>query len=139
MLKNSLKFFLLYIWLLFPKFISAAGWTLFNGVDSEGKPLAPDPNNPGAATFASLEAVFQNILGLLIPFAGLAIFVMLIVAGFKYLTSGGDPKAMASASQTITWAVVGLLFLIGAWLVLLLIEEITGVKVTIFEVPKNTP
>ena len=36
-------------------------------------------DDTGPATFSSLEAIFQNILGLLIPFAGVAIFVMILI------------------------------------------------------------
>jgi len=114
--------------LLLPKLALAVEWTNLYDPNPDTK------GGPGAATFGNLEVIFQNILGLLIPFAGVAIFVMILVGGFKYLTSAGYPKATASASQIITWAIIGLLFLIGAWLVLLFIGEITGVDVTIFKV-----
>jgi len=61
---------------------------------------------------------------------------MLIVGGFKYLTSGGDQKATASAQQTLTFAVVGLVLLVLAFLVFRLIEQFTGVNVTNFVIPQ---
>ena len=33
---------------------------------------------------------------------------MVIVSGFKYITSGGDPGAVSSAKRTLIYALVGL-------------------------------
>lgn len=75
-----------------------------------------------------LEAIFSNVLEAAIALAGVALFVMLIVGGFKYITSGGDSKAAAGAQQTITWAILGLVFLAAAYLILRLIANFTGVQ-----------
>lgn len=97
-----------------------------------------DGFGPEPATFGDLEVVFANILGLLIPFAGLAIFIMFIMGGYTYLTSAGNPEKTGQANKIIMWAIIGLLFLIGAWFVLLFIKEITGVNVTEFKFPGVT-
>lgn len=75
-----------------------------------------------------LEAIFENVLNIAIGIAGVALFIMLIVGGFKYITSGGDSKAAASAQQTITWAILGLALLASAYLILRLIANFTGVQ-----------
>lgn len=90
-------------------------------------------------TLRYLETIFSRILSLATTAAGLVCFVMLIVGGFKYLTSGGDPKQTASAQGTLTWAIGGLAFIIVAWFILLFIKHFTGVEVTIFEIPFETP
>jgi hypothetical protein len=91
---------------------------------------------PGAATFKALEVIFGNILSVAFALAGFAAFIMLILGGFRYLTSAGDPKASAQARGTITWAIAGLLFLIGAWFILRLISEFTGIPGLLkFQVP----
>lgn len=95
---------------------------------------SPLPNSgPGAATFSALEIIFGNLLTIIFTLAGITAFVMLLVGGFRFLTSGGDPKANQSAKGTLTWAVVGLFFLIGAWFVLRFIQEFTGADVTVFK------
>lgn len=81
-----------------------------------------------------LETVLRNIFNLAVAGAGVAVFVMLLIGGFKYLTSGGDPKAAESARGTLTWAIIGLFILIGAWFILKLIEEFTGIKVSVFSI-----
>ncbi len=86
------------------------------------------------ATIQDLEEVFGRILSLAIPFGGLAAFVMLIIGGFKYLTSGGDPRKSEAAKQTITYALVGLVLLVSAFLIINFIKAFTGVDVTKFTI-----
>lgn len=86
------------------------------------------------AKLEGLEAVFENIVSLITTVAGFALFIMLIVGGFRFLTSGGDPKAVESAKGTLTYAILGLVLIIASILILKLIEEITGVQVTIFKI-----
>lgn len=79
-----------------------------------------------------LQDLFQRIIGISAGLAFVALLIMLFVSGIKFLVSGGDPKAISSASNTITWALLGILFLILAWIVLRVIEAFTGVPVTKF-------
>lgn len=96
--------------------------------------LANGPDPDTAVGFDYLETIFTNILHLAMAAAGIAVFVMLLIGGFKYLTSAGDPKAAESARGTLTWAIIGLFILIGAWFILKLIEEFTGVTVSTFSI-----
>lgn len=86
-------------------------------------------------TFADLEPIVGNIISVSVALAGIAAFVMLLLGGIQYLSSGGDPKATQQARNTITYGIVGLALLILAWFALVFIEQFTGVKVTIFTVP----
>lgn len=91
--------------------------------------MGPDP-----AGLNQIEDLIKQLLTVSVPLAFVVLLVMLLWAGIKFLTSGGEPKALQSASQTVTWALLGMLFLIIAWLVLKLIEAFTGVQVTVFNV-----
>ena len=53
---------------------------------------------------------------------------MVIMAGIRLVSAGADSKAYASAMQTFQWAVIGLILLSGAWLILILIDRLTGNK-----------
>ncbi len=87
---------------------------------------------PGPAGAVQLQELFQRILNLSIALAFIALTVVLFVAGIKFITSGGEAKPLQSAGQSITWAILGILFLVLAWLILRLIESFTGVQVTQF-------
>lgn len=89
--------------------------------------------NQDAAKLSDLSIYFGNILEAMIPLIGLVAFIMVLSGGFKILTSAGDAKGVAAGKQTITLAVAGIALAIISWLVLLLIENITGAKVTQFK------
>lgn len=84
------------------------------------------------ATLDQIPTYFGNVLEAMIPLIGMIAFIMILVGGFKILTSSGDPKGMAGGKQTIGLAVGGLALAIISWLILLLIENVTGSPVTQF-------
>jgi len=84
------------------------------------------------ATIKGFEVIFANVLSVALALAGIVLFVMLIMGGFRYMTAGGDPKAAGAARNTITYAIIGMLLLLVSYLILLLIERFTGAKITVF-------
>lgn len=86
------------------------------------------------AGLTQIEQVLSSVISASVGIAFIASLVFLVWAGIKYLTSGGEPKAIASAHQTVTWALLGITFLAIAWLILQLIQAFTGVQVTIFNI-----
>lgn len=82
-----------------------------------------------------LVDIFGNAIGIVVAIAGIVLFVMLVLGGFKYLTSGGDPKGIEQARGTLTYAIAGVALLAIAWLILLFIKTFTGVEVTVFNIP----
>ncbi len=86
------------------------------------------------ATIKDLEFLFGNVVSAALGLAGIVLFILLLVGGFKYITSGGDPKATESAQKTITYAILGLILILVSFLILVLIKTITGVDVTKFNV-----
>lgn len=87
---------------------------------------------PDPAGITQLQELVQRIINISVGLAFIAVTVVLFYAGFKYLISGGEPKALGQAASAITWALLGILFLAIAWLVLKLIEAFSGVPVTQF-------
>lgn len=90
----------------------------------------------GPPKISDILLVVKNIIRLLAPVAGLAFFIMIVVGGYQFLTSGGDPKGVAQARTTLTYAILGIILVVAAWLILSLIGQITGVPVTTVEFPK---
>jgi glucose uptake protein GlcU len=86
------------------------------------------------ATLDRLEGVFNNLVQSILGFAGIVLFIFLIIGGFKFITSAGDPKALEEAKKTLSYAIMGLVLLLVSYLVLVLIEQITGAPVTDFKV-----
>lgn len=53
----------------------------------------------------SVIAAVVNILSLLV---GIIAVIMIIVGGFRYVTSGGDSGTLTTAKNTIIYAIIGL-------------------------------
>lgn len=86
--------------------------------------------NPEPAGVKQLEEILVRLINLSVGLGFVAATIFLVWGGIKYLTSGGEPKSIQQANSTITWALLGILFLGLAWLILQLIEKVTGVSVT---------
>lgn len=95
----------------------------------------------GVPTLQCFEVVYGNILLAVISLAVLALFVMLIMGGFKYLTSAGDQKATTAAKQTMTYAIGGIVLIVLAYLIFKLIEFYIGQEgiITRFAIPTVSP
>ena len=89
---------------------------------------------PEPAGLKEIEEVFSNFISVAAGLGFIALLVVLVTAGIKYITSGGEPKAIQAAHQTVAWAFLGILFMALAWIVLKLIEGFTGVHVTSFDI-----
>src|SRR5258708_34727882 len=87
------------------------------------------PAEAGPTQFIKL---ILRIINISVGLAFMVMTVMFVWAAIKFITSEGDQKKLASARQTITWAILGIFFMGLAWLILVLIERFTGVGVTNF-------
>lgn len=75
---------------------SSAGYVL-DGVGHTGK-----------CTEGGVTKTVTAIVEILSYVAGAAAIIMVIVAGFKYITSGGDSGRVSSAKNTLIYALIGL-------------------------------
>ncbi len=82
----------------------------------------------GIATISDLSKIFESLVRSFLTFAGIILFVFLVMGGIKYITSGGDPKAIEGAQKTMTYAIGGLIVILLSFLVLVIIGNITGVR-----------
>lgn len=68
-----------------------------------------------------VRSIFSIVLGL----SGGIALVLIIIAGYKFMSSGGNPEATKAATEGLTSAVIGLLFIIFAFVIL----QIIGVDI----------
>lgn len=89
------------------------------------------------ATFKCLEPIFENIVTVIMSLAGVALFIMVVMSGFSFLFSGGDPKKLEQAKGAFSNAIIGLVVIVSAFLILRIIGVFTGTEsiITKFEVP----
>lgn len=116
--------------LITPVFAQTKDWgTLSTSLGTQCK----DAND--VATLQGFECIFANILQIIIPLAGIAAFVILLLGGFQYITSGGDPKQTQKAQSMITGAIIGLAVTVGIWFLFQFLSAVTGLNLLNFAVP----
>jgi hypothetical protein len=67
-----------------------------------------DKNAPGGPIFAYVRQLIQLLSGAV----GIIVVLMLVIGGFQYITSAGDPGQVKSAKSRITNAITGLVLFV---------------------------
>ncbi len=103
-------------------FFLILGVALISLHSSLAKELEQDyPELPGTKNLSetsTLTELIAYVYNLAIMIAGLAVFVMLVIGGVKWLTSAGDPGRTKDAKDQLTSAVLGLILLLSSFLIL---------------------
>ncbi|MBU0974799.1 pilin [Patescibacteria group bacterium] len=136
--KHILLIFLVLISHLYtasPVFAQTTNWTgvCVSGIDN-------DATTNDVATIQGLECLIANIFTVIITLIGLGAFVMFIVGSVLWLISGGSTEGTKKARDTLTYAVLGIVVALGAFIVLNLIAGFTGVEtIKQFIIPTSNP
>ena len=84
------------------------------------------------AAFSDLTTVFSSIVGLALAGVGIAVLVMFIIGGYQYLMAGSDKDAATKARNTLTYAIIGFILAVSAWIILSLLGSFLGVDFSNF-------
>jgi len=76
------------------------------------------------APFADLGAVVTAIVPAIFGVGGLLTFSFLMLGGIKYVTAGGDDKAVQEAKKMLTNAIIGLAILISSFWIMNILEAV---------------
>ncbi len=85
----------------------------------------PEPRNEGVPgdlsyslqnplKFESIQDFIVAVLNVIIVIATPIIVIFIIFAGFQYVTAQGKPEAIKKATQSLTYAIIGGVLIIGA-------------------------
>jgi len=92
------------------------------------------------ASISWIQTLFGSILTIALRLVGIAAFAMLLVGGFKILTSGGNPDNMEAGKQTLTYAIIGLAVAALGYFIIQFISTFTGVTgIETFSIPTPNP
>jgi len=84
-----------------------------------------------AAGIIQVQQLLTRLINISVTVAFMAMTIWLAWSAIKFfITSGGDPKALAAAWSSVTWIFMGIVFMILAYLALKLIFAVTGADVT---------
>lgn len=80
----------------------------------------------------TISDVINKILPNLILIAGIILFIILILGGFGFISSAGNPEKLKTARARITTGLIGFVLLIVSYLFVKLISIIFGLGQGIF-------
>jgi len=83
------------------------------------------PDND-VATIGSIGSLFEKFVSGITAFAGVVLFIVLVMAGFTFLFSGGDQKQLEKAKNSFTYALIGIVVIASAFLIIQLISNFVG-------------
>lgn len=130
-LSKSEKLFTAIVAYLYSTSVAFAQTTTWRGVCVGGE-------KNDVATIQGIECLVANIFTVIITLIGLAAFVMLIVGSVRWLMSGGNSSALDKAKSTMTYAIIGIVVALSAFIVLNLISGFTGVDtIQEFRIPTS--
>lgn len=96
--------------------------------------------NPKVGTGKGNE-IIGDLISRMIRFAmilgTLTCFLYLVLAGYEWMTAGGDKAKVESARNRITQALVGLAIIASAYAIIIVIEKFLGI--TVFSGPIELP
>ena len=66
----------------------------------------------------TIQDLIKTIVNdILMPIGAVVAALMVMYAGFMYVTAGGDPGKIKKAHDALLWTVVGAAILLGAWVI----------------------
>lgn len=74
----------------------------------QGVTANSDSNGNCTVSGPSVSDIINDSANLLSAIVGVAAVIMIIIAGFKYVTAGGDSSKISSAKDTMIYALVGI-------------------------------
>jgi hypothetical protein len=113
---------------LIPAVASAAD---INGCLSQGTDLTTGSgtactagdNATGTQKIQDIVTLVVNIFSIVV---GIVAVIMILVGGFKYITSGGDSGNITSAKNTIVYAIIGLVIVaLAQFIVKFVLDKVT--------------
>ena len=73
--------------------------------------------------------IVRAIIQFILVVAFVLAFIMLLIGGIRWITAGGDEKAVGSARNMITAALIGLVIVLVAFALIKLVETFFGVSI----------
>jgi len=111
------------------KLISAATAAVSLALPSSAFAQGVIPEQLADVSEFSIIDIVRGIIQFILVVAFVLAFIMLLIGGIRWITAGGDEKAVASARNMITAALIGLVVVLVAFALIKLVETFFGVSI----------
>jgi hypothetical protein len=116
--------------LAMPAMASAAGADIQDNLCS-GTSLSVDGTGNCSSTTGQgttkIDGFITDLVNIFSIIVGVVAVIMIIVGGFRYITSGGDSNNISSAKNTIIYAIIGLIIVaLAQFIVQFVLNKVTA-------------
>ncbi len=95
-------------------------------LDATGNGGACANNNTDAGT-TNINAIIKTVINVFSIVVGVVAVIMIIIGGFRYITSNGDSNNVSAAKNTIIYAIIGLVIVaLAQFIVQFVLNKITS-------------
>jgi len=84
---------------------------------------------PGTTSTApdKINSIIKTVINVFSIVVGVVAVIMIIIGGFRYITSGGDSSNVSGAKNTIIYAIIGLVVVaLAQFIVQFVVNKVTG-------------
>ncbi len=81
--------------------------------------LQPPHAGAGSENYELIDVLYLigNIISIFLILASVVAVIYIIIGGFKYVSSVGNPETIQQAKSTLLWAIIGLVICLAAVLI----------------------
>lgn len=81
-------------------------------------PTSTRLDNPLEGNITDINSIVGNIIKTVLGVMGAFVLLMIVYGGFTWLTAAGSPEKVKSGANTIMWAVLGAVVVLGSYFLL---------------------
>ncbi len=82
---------------------------------------------PTGTSYKDPRTLAQNIINIILGFLGIVAVVIVLFAGFQWMTSGGEEEKVKEAQQRLIQGAIGMALILAAWMIAyFVIDQLVG-------------
>ena len=102
--------------IIFSSYFLVLSIFIASGVHAQFGSINPPPGvSAFGGDYSGLAVLIGNLLKTAIAVAGLYALVNFLLAGYSFMSAGGDPKKIADSWAKIYQTIIGIIFTVGAF------------------------
>lgn len=82
-----------------------------------------------AENLSTPGGILSRVLEFAFPIAGLILFIMILWGGFEIIVQSAGKKSVEAGRQRITAAIIGFMLLFSSYWIIVLIEQLFGIRI----------
>ena len=123
-LKKIINYILILGGITLPSLVCAQNNGVTQGLVTSG--IGGQFGTSGISGSTSLVQLLQNVIEIMLLFAGGIAVVFVIIGGYQYITSGGNEEQAEKGQKTLTNAIIGVVVIVLSYTIITVIANLVS-------------